>query len=59
MKSTLYLLIAITQSAEYVERRDLSIYQCVAYLMEARAAAALVAARHPSVVVTYNCRVAE
>jgi len=53
---TAYLLIAITSSAEYIERRDLSIYQCVAHLMKARQAAALVAARHPSVVVRYECR---
>jgi hypothetical protein len=53
---TAYLLIAITSSAEYIERRDLSIYQCVAHLVKARQAAALVASRHPSVVVRYECR---
>jgi hypothetical protein len=53
---TAYLLIAITSNAEYIERRDLSIYQCVAHLMKARQAAALVAAKHPSVVVRYECR---
>jgi hypothetical protein len=52
----LWLLIAITSSAEYIERRDLSIYQCVAHLVKAREAAALVAARHPSVIVRYECR---
>jgi hypothetical protein len=53
---TAYILIAITSNAEYIERRDLSIYQCVAHLMKAREAAALVAAKHPSVVVKYECR---
>ena len=52
----LFILIAITSSAEYIERRDLSIYQCVAHLMKAREAAALVAAKHPSVIVRYECR---
>jgi hypothetical protein len=52
----LYLLVAVTSSAEYIERRDLSIYQCVAHLVKAREAAALVAAKHPSVVVRYECR---
>jgi hypothetical protein len=53
---TAYLLIAITSTAEYIERRDLSIYQCVAHLVKARQAAALVAAKHPSVIVRYECR---
>ena len=51
----LFLLIALTSSGEYIERRDLSIYQCVAHLQKARLAAALVAEKYPNVVVKYEC----
>ena len=56
MTKAMFLLVAVTSSGEYIERRDLSIYQCVAHLQKARQAAALVAEKHPSVVVRYECR---
>ena len=52
----LFLLIAITSSGEYIERRDLTLEHCVGHLVKARQAAALVAAKHPSVIVKYECR---
>ncbi len=51
-----WLLIAITQGGEYIERRNLTIHQCVGYMSKSRQAAAWVAEKHPSVVVTYECR---
>lgn len=56
MTKAIWLLIALTSSGEYIERRNLTIHQCAGYLVKSREAAALVARKHPEIIVKYECR---
>ena len=52
----LFILVAITANGEYIERSNLTVHQCIGFLVKSREAAAVVAMKYPKIKVEYECR---